>query len=71
MNQRKINSNKKNKPIYTSDINVIASIPGFNLINDVISAFANGKSEDYINEEIFKQNVYRIRTLKSRKRFLE
>ena len=70
MNQIKINTNKKNKPIYTSDINVIASIPDFNLINDVISAFAHEKGEDYINEEIFKQNVYGIRTLKSRKRFL-
>ena len=70
MNQRKIDTNKKNKPIYTSDINVIASIPDFNLINDVISAFANEKAEDYINEEIFKQNIYGIRTLKSRERFL-
>jgi len=70
MNQRKIDTNKKNKPIYTSDINVIASIPDFNLINDVISAFANKKAEDYINEEIFKQNIYGIRTLKSRERFL-
>jgi len=70
MNQRKINSNKKTKPVYTSDINVIASIPDFNLINDVISAFAHGKGEEYINEEVFKQNVYGIRTLKSRKRFL-
>jgi hypothetical protein len=70
MNQRKIDTNKKNKPIYTSDINVIASIPDFNLINDVISAFAHGKGEDYINEEIFKQNIYGIRTLKSRERFL-
>ena len=70
MNQRKINSNKKTKPVYTSDINVIASIPDFNLINDVISAFANHKGEDYINDEIFKQNIYGIRTLKSRERFL-
>jgi hypothetical protein len=70
MNKRKINTNKKNKPIYTSDINVIASIPDFNLINDVISAFAHYKGEEYINEEIFKQNIYGIRTLKSRKRFL-
>lgn len=70
MNQRKIDTNKKNKPIYTSDINVIASIPDFNLINDVISAFAHHKGEEYINEEIFKQNVYGIRTLKSRERFL-
>lgn len=70
MNQRKINSNKKAKPVYTSDINVIASIPDFNLISDVISAFAQGKGKDYINEEIFKQNIYGIRTLKSRERFL-
>lgn len=70
MNQRKISTNKKTKPVYTSDINVIASIPDFNLINDVISAFAHHKGEEYINEEIFKQNVYGIRTLKSRKRFL-
>jgi hypothetical protein len=70
MNQRKINTNKKNKPVYTSDINVIASIPDFNLISDVISAFAHGKGEDYINEEIFKQNIYGIRTLRSRERFL-
>lgn len=70
MNKRKIDTNKKNKPIYTSDINVIASIPDFNLISDVISAFAHGKGEDYINEEIFKQNIYGIRTLKSRERFL-
>jgi len=70
MNKRKINTHKKNKPIYTSDINVIASIPDFNLINDVISAFAHHKGEEYINEEIFKQNIYGIRTLKSRKRFL-
>jgi len=70
MNQRKINANKKNKPVYTSDINVIASIPDFNLINDVISAFAHHKGEEYINEEIFKQNIYGIRTLKSRERFL-
>ena len=70
MNKRKINTHKKNEPIYTSDINVIASIPDFNLINDVISAFAHHKGEEYINEEIFKQNIYGIRTLKSRKRFL-
>jgi len=70
MNQRKIDTNKKDKPIYTSDINVIASIPDFNLINDVISAFAHGKGEAYINKEIFKQNIYGIRTLKSRERFL-
>jgi len=70
MNRRKINSDKKTKPVYTSDINVIASIPDFNLINDVISAFAYHKGEEYINEEIFKQNIYGIRTLKSRKRFL-
>ena len=70
MDQNKVHTNKKNKPIYTSDINVIASIPDFNLISDVISAFAHGKGEDYINEEIFKQNIYGIRTLKSRERFL-
>lgn len=70
MEQSKINTNKKKEVIYTSDINVIASIPDFNLINDVISAFAYHKSEEYINEEIFKQNVYGIRTLRSRKRFL-
>jgi len=70
MNKRKISTNKKTKPIYTSDINVIASIPDFNLINDVISAFSHHKGEEYINDSIFKQNVYGIRTLKSRKRFL-
>lgn len=70
MNQRKINTNKKTMPVYTSDINVIASIPDFNLINDVISAFAHHKGEEYTNEEIFKQNIYGIRTLRSRKRFL-
>jgi len=70
MDQNKVHTNKKTKPVYTSDINVIASIPDFNLINDVISAFAHHKGEEYINEEIFKQNVYGIRTLRSRKRFL-
>jgi len=70
MDQNKVHTNRKNKPVYTSDINVIASIPDFNLINDVISAFAHGKGEAYINEEIFKQNIYGIRTLKSRERFL-
>ena len=63
MNQRKINTNKKTKPVYTSDINIITGILDFNLINDVISAFAHPKGEEYINEEIFKQNVYGIRTL--------
>ena len=70
MDQNKVHTNRKNKPVYTSDINVIASIPDFNLINDVISAFAHHKGEEYINEEIFKQNIYGIRTLKSRERFL-
>jgi len=69
MNHGEININRK-KAIYTSDINIIAGIPDFNLINDVIFAFAHGKGKEYINEEVFKQNIYGIRTLKSRERFL-
>ena len=56
--------------MYNTDINIIASIPDFNLITDVIGDYAQGKSEDYVYDKIFTQNIYGIRTGKSRDRFL-
>ena len=56
--------------MYNTDINIIASIPDFNLITDVIGDYAQGKSEDDVYDKIFTQNIYGIRTGKSRDRFL-
>jgi hypothetical protein len=62
--------NSKNKPTFTSDINIVASIPDFNMVSQVLYLFSQGKDKEYINKEIFEKNIYGIRTLKSRKRFL-
>lgn len=56
--------------IYNTNINIIASIPDLNLIFDVISDYANGKDKNYVYDRIFGQNIYGIRTSKSRVRFL-
>ena len=56
--------------MYNTSVNVIASIPDFNLIIDVIGDYAHGKSKDYVYDRIFNQNIYGIRTGKSRSRFL-
>ncbi len=56
--------------MYNTDINIIASIPDFNLVTDVIGDYAQGKSEDDVYDKIFTQNIYGIRTGKSRDRFL-
>ena len=56
--------------MYNTDINIIASIPDFNLITDVIGDYAKGKSKDYVYDKIVTQNIYGIRTGKSRERFL-
>ena len=56
--------------MYNTDINIIASIPDFNLITDVIGDYAQGKSKDYVYDKIVTQNIYGIRTGKSRERFL-
>jgi len=57
--------------MYTSNINIIGSIPDYNLIIDVINNFAKRKSKEEIRETIFDQNIYNIRTKKSRSRFLK
>ena len=56
--------------MYNTHINIIASIPNFNLITDVIGDYAKGKSKDYVYDKIVTQNIYGIRTGKSRERFL-
>jgi hypothetical protein len=48
--------------MYDTCINIIVSISDFNLIIDVISYYANGKSKDSVFEKIFDQNIYGIRT---------
>jgi hypothetical protein len=60
----------RDKPTFTSDINIVASIPDFNMVSEVIYLLSQGKDKEYINEEIFEKNIYGIRTLRSRKRFL-
>ncbi len=60
----------KEEPVFTSDINIIASIPDFNMINEVIYLLTQGKEKEYIEKQIFEKNIFGIRTLKSRKRFL-
>lgn len=60
----------RNKPKYTSDINIVASIPNYNMINDVIYLVSHGQDRDYINKEILEMNTYGIPTLKARQRFL-
>jgi hypothetical protein len=57
--------------MYTSNINIIGSIPDYNLIIDSIGNFAKEKSKKEIQEKIFDQNIYNIRTKKSRSRFLK
>jgi len=72
MTQREddFDKNPKNKPTFTSDINIVASIPDFNMVSEVLYLFSQGKDKEYINQEIFEKNIYGIRTLRSRKRFL-
>lgn len=57
--------------MYTTNINIIASIPDFNLITDIITDYANGKDKGYVYNKIFTQNLFGIRTGKSRSRFLD
>lgn len=57
--------------MYTTNINIIASIPDFNLVLDVISNYAIGETKEQIGERILHQNVFGIRTGKSRSRFLD
>ena len=56
--------------MYNTSINVISSIPDLNLIIDVITDVANGKSIDDVFDKIYSQNVYGIRTGGSRIRFI-
>jgi len=60
---------RKNK-MYRSDINIIGSIPDINFIFDIIRLHAENKSQDRVHKIINEQNIHNIRTIKSRKRFL-
>lgn len=59
-----------NPIMYDTSINIIASIPDLNLVIDVISYYAKGKGKEYVVDKVFEQNIYAIRTNKSRGRFL-
>lgn len=54
--------------MYNTTINIIAGIPDFNLIFDVIQKYANGIFEE--KKEI-KNNQYGIRTIRAKKRFIQ
>jgi len=56
--------------MYTSAINVIASISDVNFIYDVIMSYSKDKDIKYIYDKLFKTDKYNIRTIKSRKRFI-
>ncbi|MBN2373588.1 DUF1819 family protein [bacterium] len=56
--------------MYDTGINIIAGIPDLNLVIDVIGYYAQGKGREYVIDKVFEQNIYAIRTNKSRGRFL-
>jgi len=57
--------------MYRTNINIIGSIPNFDLIIDVISNYALGEKKDFVIDEIIHRNIYGIRTRKSTSRFLK
>ena len=57
------------KTINTS-INIIGSIPDYQFIYDVLRQLSRNASEDEIYESVINRNIYNIRTVESRIRFL-
>ena len=55
--------------MYNTSINAISGIPNYQIIMDVIGKFAEGKSKDEVFDLMHNQNIYDIRTAKSRERF--
>lgn len=55
--------------MYNTSINAISGIPDYQIIMDVIRKFAEGKSKDDVFDLMCNQNIYGIRTAKSRERF--
>jgi len=56
--------------MYSTNINVIGSIPDIDMIINNISNYAHGEKGENIKDNFFNQNIYNIRTHKSRSRFL-
>lgn len=68
-------NNKKHTDVplikmYSTNINVIGSIPDIDMIINIISNYAHGGKSKHIKDIFFNQNIYDIRTRKSRSRFL-
>ena len=61
-----IKENKKSQ--YNSDINVIGSIPDYQLIVKVIELYSQGSN--VLKEAVIKRNEFDFKTENSRKRFL-
>lgn len=57
--------------MYSTNINIIGSIPNFGFITDIISTHALGENKKFVIDKIFNQNIYGIRTRKSISRFLK
>ena len=55
--------------MYRTNINIIGSIPDIEMIIDTISNYAHGKNKEYSADNLSVQNIYDIRTHKSRARF--
>lgn len=55
--------------MYNTSINAIAGIPDDQIIMDVLKNFAEGRSKDEVFDLMYHQNIYGIRTAKSRERF--
>ena len=55
--------------MYNTHINAVAGIPDYQIIMDVIGKFAEGRSKDDVHDLMCTQNIYGIRTEKSRERF--
>ena len=55
--------------MYNTSINAISGIPDYQIIMDVITRFADGSSKDDVLDLMYNQNIYGIRTAKSRERF--
>lgn len=57
--------------MYSTNINIIGSIPDIDMIINTISNYANGKNKEHLIDNLFNQNIYDIRTHKSLARFLK
>lgn len=55
--------------MYSTNINIIGSIPDIDMIINAISNYAHGKNKEHSIDNLFNQNIYDIRTHKSRARF--